>query len=237
MNQTLDNLNMKHLPLLIFFAVSLLNLLGVATANDTLIYISKPLLMPALMVWLIVETNHHGEFTFRRRSVIGALVFSTLGDVLLMFAGEIFFILGLFCFLLAHVFYIGAFAAIANHKNGFLTRNPAWVLPFVAFPVLLLYFLWSGIPVGMKIPVVAYAGVISAMALSVVNLKGKVADSIFWPMLAGAVLFLISDSLIAVAKFGQPFDGERVAIMATYILGQFLLVRGVVEVLKAMRAA
>jgi uncharacterized membrane protein YhhN len=114
---------MKHLPLLIFFAVSLLNLLGVATANDTLIYISKPLLMPALMVWLIVETNRHGEFTFRRRSVIGALVFSTLGDVLLMFAGEIFFILDCFSFYWPMCSTSGAFAAIANHKNGFLARN------------------------------------------------------------------------------------------------------------------
>jgi hypothetical protein len=35
-----------------------------------------------------------------------------------------------------------------------------------------------------------------------------------------------------VAKFGQPFDGERLVIMGTYIGGQFLLVLGVLRVMK-----
>ena len=83
----------------------------------------------------------------------------------------------------------------------------------------------------MKLPVTVYAGIISVMALSVLNLKGKVTDSVFWTLLAGAMLFLISDSSLAVAKFGKAFDGARLTIMVTYIGGQYLLVRGVVGVL------
>jgi uncharacterized membrane protein YhhN len=217
---------MKNLPRLAFFAVALLNLLGCALANNTLIFSTKPLLMP-LLAWWLFTSGRPKEHSFLRNAVLGALLFSMMGDVLLMFSGALFFMLGLGAFLLAHVFYIGAFSSIVSFKNGFLSQNPWWATPFVAFPICLLIFLWNGIPPDMKIPVAAYASVISVMALSVVNLKGKVTDPAFWTLLAGALLFVISDSSLAFAKFGQSFEGERLVIMGTYIGGQFLLVWGV----------
>jgi len=223
---------MRNLPILAFLAAALLHLLGIVLENETLLFATKPLLMPLLAGWLLTATKRQNEYPFLRKAVLAALVFSTLGDVLLMFSGGIFFLLGLAAFLMAHLFYIGAFSSISSFKNGFLRQNPWWVLPFLAFAILLLNFLWNGIPDGMKLPVAAYAGIISVMALSVLNLKGKVTDSVFWTLLAGAMLFLISDSSLAVAKFGQPFDGARLVIMVTYIGGQYLLVRGVVGVLR-----
>ena len=224
---------MKNLSTLAFILAALLNLIGEAFAYSSLVVTTKPLLMPLLIAWLLTATNHSSNQSFLRRIVIAALVFSTLGDVFLMFSGEMFFLLGLGFFLLAHLFYVVAFSTVSSFKNGSLKQNPWWGIPFLIFPVLLLTFLWNGIPPGMRLPVAAYAGVISVMALSVVNLRGKVADAIFLNLLAGAILFLISDSLLAVAKFGEPFEGSRWAIMLTYIGGQFLLVRGVVEVLKS----
>ncbi len=223
----------KNIPRLAFFAAAMLNLLGEITVNNTLVYCTKPLLMPLLALWLAVAVNRTSEQSFLRRAVLGALVFSTLGDVLLMFSGPLFFLLGLVFFLLAHLFYIGGFTAVCSFKNGFLNRQPWWALPFLAFPVLLLILLWTGIPSGMRTPVAIYAGIISVMALSVVNLKGKISNSIFSTLLAGALLFLVSDSLLAIAKFGQPFEGARWTIMGTYIGGQYLLVLGVARMLKS----
>ena len=218
---------MKNLARIVFFAVVLLHLLGIALANQTLVQFSKPLLMPTLAGWLLLAVHRDQRSTFLFRAVMGALVFSTLGDVLLMFSGPLFFLLGLFSFLLAHVFYIGAFVSVAGFKNGFLARNPLWSLPFLTFPALLLVFLWDGIPAGMRVPVAIYAGVIAVMALSVLNLKGKIAGPAFTSLFAGALFFMLSDSLLALNKFGQAFEGAGMAIMVTYILGQFLLVRGV----------
>ena len=226
---------MKNLPILTFLVASLLNLLGEAMNSNPLVVTTKPLLMPLLIAWLLTATNHSSNQSFLRRIVIAALVFSTLGDVFLMFSGEMFFLLGLGFFLLAHLFYVVAFSTVSSFKNGSLKQNPWWGIPFLIFPVVLLTFLWNGIPPGMRLPVAAYAGVISVMALSVVNLSGKMARPIFLYLLAGAILFLISDSLLATAKFGEPFAGSRWAIMLTYIGGQFLLVWGVVEVLNAPR--
>ena len=218
---------MKNLARIVFFAVVLLHLLGIALANPTLVQFSKPLLMPTLAGWLLLAVHRDQRSTFLFRAVMGALVFSTLGDVLLMFSGPLFFLLGLFSFLMAHVFYIGAFVSVAGFKNGFLARNPPWSLPFLTFPVLLLVFLWDGIPAGMRVPVAIYAGVIAVMALSVLNLKGKISGPVFTSLFAGALFFMLSDSLLALNKFGQAFEGAGMAIMVTYILGQFLLVRGV----------
>jgi uncharacterized membrane protein YhhN len=46
---------------------------------------------------------------------------------------------------------------------------------------------------------------------------------------AGALLFVCSDSLLAINKFGQPFRFAGLLIMFTYCLAQFLIVWGVVK--------
>ncbi|MBL7806491.1 MAG: lysoplasmalogenase [Saprospiraceae bacterium] len=211
------------LPWRIFFGIDvLLNITGILLEQPLLIQISKPLLMPLLAGWFLTETP--GRSVFFRIAILFALLFSTLGDVLLMFEGGLFFIAGLGAFLMAHVWYIGAFSRISSFRRGYLSQQPLIVLPLLAYPLILLWFLWNGIPSGMKIPVCLYAGVITIMALSVLNLKDKLESGHFTAMMTGALLFVFSDSLIAVSKFGQTFNGVRPAIMLTYVAGQYLLI-------------
>lgn len=223
---------MNRIALAAFLAVALLELWAEASANNSLVYYTKPLLMPMLATWLMTTVQHSGRGPFFRRAVFGALIFSTLGDVLLMFSGALAFLFGLFFFLMAHLFYIGAFTAVSSLKSGFLRHWPGWILPFLAYPAVLLNYLWNDIPKGLHLPVLMYAMVITAMAWCVVNMKGKIANAVFWPMLAGALLFIASDSMIALYRFGHPFEHARLAIMLTYITGQFLLVRGAVLILR-----
>lgn len=221
---------MKSMWRTLFSLDVLLHLTGIISNQPALAMLSKPLLMPLLAVWLLTETKHNpGSF---RNTVVLALAFSTLGDVLLMFEGGLYFLAGLGAFLVAHLWYIRAFSIVRNLRKGYLKTNPVVVLPFLAYPVLLLWYLWEGIPSGMKIPVCAYAGVITFMALSAMNLRGKIPSGIFISLLTGAVLFVLSDSLIALARFGQPFDGSRMAVMLTYISGQYLLILSAIRWLK-----
>ena len=220
---------MKKIWLPAFILLSIIHVIGVMTGFEALSLFSKPLLMPLLAFWLIAETP--GIQSPLRTGWLAGLFFSTLGDILLMFQGSLFFLLGLSAFLLAHLSYIGAIATGLRHQRGFLVKNPLWILPFLLYPVLLLYFLWNGIPAGMRIPVAIYALVISTMAQSVINLQGYIANKVFWALMGGALLFVLSDSLLALNKFGQPFEGGHVAIIATYIVGQWLLAKGVAAVL------
>jgi uncharacterized membrane protein YhhN len=212
--------NLGTMP--IFYAlISILHLIGEAF-NLSLVYFTKPLLIPALAFWWW----QHSRSSPIRNTVLWALVFSTLGDILLMGAGRnaYFFLLGLAAFLVAHVFYIYTFRTLLRGKKGYLQQYPAWILPFFLYLVGLLYFLWGGIPMAMKGAVAVYAATITIMAILALHLRGVISDySARWLFL-GAVLFVLSDSMIAINKFGYPFPEARVAIMGTYILGQYALV-------------
>lgn len=225
---------MKNYWLPVFVALSLLHIVGVLSSSEILCTISKPLLMPVLALWLMKETR--GQSPLKTAWLIG-LLFSTLGDVLLMFSGGTFFLLGLSAFLLAHLSYIGGISKGLKDRRGFLLKNPMWILPFLLFPIVLLYWLWDGIPGAMRIPVAVYALVIATMAQSVANLHGYLSNKIFWTMMGGAILFVLSDSLIAVNKFGHAFEGGRVAVIGTYMLGQWFLVKGVSLMLPSVCSA
>jgi len=217
-----------------FVLLALLELAGEALDNRLLILYSKPLLMPVLALWFVRRTP--GIRRFLRYTVLAGLLFATLGDIFMMFAGgeydALFFLLGLGAFLVTQACYVGGFLSEVNLRNGYLRKQPYWAAPFVLFLLSFLAWLWPGIPEGLQLPVAVYGTIITAMALGAMNWRGFVHPAIFIPLMAGALLFMVSDCLIAVARFGHPFSGSRVAVMATYLAGQWLIVRAVAERLR-----
>lgn len=217
---------MKPLWRNLFFGISLLHMAGIVAALPDLAMFTKPLLMPILALAFYTADTHHDAPIFLRRAVLAALFFSTLGDVFLMLPHDPFFLPGLASFLIAHLCYIAGFRSLTGWKSGYLKEHVWWIALFACFPLALLSFLWPGIPAGMRVPVALYGTVITTMALSVLNLNGRLAVTTFRSLMTGALLFVASDSLLALSLFGQPFDGQRIAVMSTYILGQWFLVSG-----------
>lgn len=209
-----------------FVVIAILEIAGELLQQDTLIWISKPLLMPSLAWWW--WQNSTQQPSFLRSGVLIALLFSTAGDILLMKSAQYahFFLLGLGAFLLAHVFYIRTYLRMNKGQQGYLHQRQWLVLPFVAFLVVLLGWLWNNIPVAMKGAVVIYAATITTMALMALHIRGTLSGNYSLWLFLGAVLFVLSDSLIAVNKFGHAFPEARVAIMSTYIFGQYAIARG-----------
>ena len=218
---------MKRIWLPLFLLAALVNLAGVALGHKLLIFTTKPLLMPLLAVWLIVETQDRWLQPLKNMMLAG-LAFATLGDTLLLFGDQpMYFMLGLAAFFCTHLCYIGGFLAVRRWNNGFLRAQPWQVLPFAAYAFGLVWSLWPGIPAAMKWPVSMYAVVITIMALSVVNLRKSISTNIYRITFAGALLFMLSDSLVAWDKFGgSEAIHLGVAIMVTYIAGQFLIAMG-----------
>lgn len=218
-------LNTRLIP---FVITAIIELIGEMTGNMTFIGITKPLLMPALALWWYYSTADNQVRW--RWTVMIALLFSTAGDILLMKSGEYasFFLLGLSAFLVAHLMYIRTYLLIANGRRGFLQQYPWAIGVFGLYLGGLLFWLWGGIPLAMKGPVAIYALIITVMAALALHLRGLLTTrSANWLFL-GAVLFVLSDSLIAVNKFGGAFPDARVAIMGTYIFGQYAIVKGLV---------
>jgi uncharacterized membrane protein YhhN len=78
----------------------------------------------------------------------------------------------------------------------------------------------------MKLPVTIYTLVILTMVCGAINRYGKVNFRSWLIVLIGAILFLFSDSGIAISKFLHPFCGSQVLIMSTYVTAQYLIVMG-----------
>jgi uncharacterized membrane protein YhhN len=173
---------------------------------------------------------------FHRLMMIG-FFFSWLGDVLLQLsngkkefglASEDFFMLGLVAFLLTQVFYTIAFSTAKGKNTIFKTRIYQLIL-VIGYGALLLWLLYNKLvtPVAnYRIPVIVYTVVILAMLASALNRYGKVNGVSYMLVSIGALLFVASDSMIAINRFLEKFDFARILIMSTYITAQYLIAIG-----------
>ncbi|HCR48428.1 MAG TPA: lysoplasmalogenase [Rhodothermales bacterium] len=196
-------------------------------ALSWLLVLIKPLLIPTLMV-LVVRNVSRPISTFYYKTLL-ALFFGWLGDLALMLTdkGELWFLLGLGCFLVGHLFYIAVFLQTPKPPD-YLRRHPASAWPILTLAVLLLVLLVpkSGT---LWLPVTVYALVIMTMVLFALNRKAQVAETSFLFVMAGAVLFMLSDSLIAINKFVMDLPAASFLIMSTYIAAQYLITAGLIR--------
>jgi uncharacterized membrane protein YhhN len=163
-----------------------------------------------------------------KKWIMFALLFSWAGDVLLMFesTNSNFFIFGLAAFLIAHIFYILFYENVIR-KDG-IRKNYWWFLPVIIYYIALIYILSPNLG-DMKLPVRIYGIVISYMLVKALQTGGIKNLGAATLMIAGAVLFITSDSILAINKFYEPFEYAGIAIMFTYGIAQLLITLGAVR--------
>ncbi len=222
---------MKH-KLLIFIEISLLSIFLILLniqAPLGLRVITKTLLMPVLIVFVLLNTQNFNKFIYL---VILALTLSMFGDLFmeLQSGNDKFFFPGLGCFLGAHIFYISAFSYKLQTK--LLTwSNLIFLLLLTVAVFALLTYLWPKLG-QMKIPVLFYAIIISVATFTayIRSCKEQRICILFW----GALLFLLSDALLSIYLFKTPFPGAREINMILYITGQTLIAIGTILINKQM---
>ncbi|MER7171179.1 lysoplasmalogenase [Streptomyces mesophilus] len=176
----------------------------------------KPLLLPLLAAYAVVRGAP--------RLLIAALFFGWCGDVLLMFDADPAFLAGMGGFAVGHVCYLVLFARYGRRgeRADFLLATYGVVLAAT------LPMLWSDLPAELRIPVVAYSLLLTAMAFRAARL-GAAAG-------IGGALFLLSDTLIATGLADWPqLPRPDFWIMLTYAAAQALLVKGVLTGLDAQK--
>lgn len=211
---------MKPSLLQIFIAVVILELIGEVSETLWLIYTTKPLIMLLLMGWIAWTKDLKANALL----FFGAL-FALFGDVFLMIRGANLFVPGLLSFLLMQICYIIYFSKAK------LTIDWRLILPFIVFGLSFLSILYGPITnnpqtSSLMIPVVFYAIALCSMGATAALRKGKVPETSYVWVLAGAILFILSDSTIAFNRFVTHFSGASVVIMTTYAAAQWLIVRG-----------
>ncbi|HYV94758.1 MAG TPA: lysoplasmalogenase [Chitinophagales bacterium] len=194
--------------------------------------ISKSLLMPALMVVFYRLTRRRE--TAQLKFVFAALAFSWVGDVSLMFqqSNSSFFLIGLICFLLAHVAYIIAFIhdgrSLKDRDRSLLARKPWIILFFIAYAIVIFFVVRNGLG-NMLLPVLVYMSIILLMGMSALNRFGKIYLRSFNEVFCGALLFIMSDSLLAINKFSVAIPSASFLIMLTYVAAQYFIVKGMID--------
>ena len=183
-------------------------------------YVTKPSILFSLIIFFWINCNHLDYKT--KNFALLALMFSLLGDMLLMF--ENFFVGGLLAFLLAHIMYILVFIRYRNEN-----KNP---LPFIFILLVyssgLFFLLKDGLD-KMLIPVIFYMVVIFSMATLAFLRKERVTYNSYNLVFYGAIFFIISDSLLALNRFYEPLFLSNIWIMFTYSLAQYLIVMGILR--------
>jgi uncharacterized membrane protein YhhN len=216
----------KRFWIILYFVVLGADLFAVYNGNETLRYITKPLLMPLLITFFNFQTKEFASSL--KKWIILALIFSWTGDVLLMFESMNgnFFIFGLVTFLIAHIFYILFYENVIRREG--LRKNYWWFLPVIIYYIALIYILSPNLG-DMKLPVRIYGIVISYMLIQALQ-TGRIKDlGAATLMIAGAILFITSDSILAINKFYESFEFAEITIMLTYGLAQLLITLGAVR--------
>lgn len=148
-----------------------------------------------------------------------ALLFSAAGDALLAYDGERLFVPGLASFLATHVLYAVVFVLAA--KGAATPVSPGRKVMFAVIPTFAAAYsavLWPNLG-GLAIPVMLYIAAIVVM--TVLSLRVRAIEV---PL--GAVLFMVSDSLISLEKFLWQAAWVGPLVWITYALAQLMITRG-----------
>jgi uncharacterized membrane protein YhhN len=219
---------MKNSFLILFVLASSSTIISQALGLENLHHWSKPIIMLALGGYYITATSRG-----RSWAVLLAIVFSFFGDSFLLYEKKapIYFMLGLGSFLLAHLIYIIAYKHHVDENNGDELMGVHRVR--LAFPIVLA---GSGLVIvlfphlgDLKFPVTVYAVILVLMVLNALFRYNRTNMQSFWLVFAGAVLFMVSDSILALNKFLMTFPNAGIWIMLTYVSAQFLIVEGLIR--------
>jgi len=219
---------MKNLVITIAYFV--IGFIQIILQNQTSFYpgfIAKALIIPVLILLFLINLN---PLTNRLHAfIVAGLLFSWAGDIILEFSDSNanMFIPGLVCFLLTHIMYLIVFIKTPG-KNSIIGKHSLLLLPVIIYGVTLVIYLYGDLK-EMKLPVIMYALVILLMLAGAINRIEKVKKKSFCLVLAGAILFVISDSAISINKFSFKFEYSGILIMSTYIAAQYLIVKGYIE--------
>ena len=217
---------------LLFLIVSSLEILLEYLGLNEYVHIAKPLLMPILICYVFYNIDIINKKS--KTYLLLALFFAMLGDVFLMFSdfNEIFFLIGLSMFLITHGFYIVLFLTTKRDKLN-LGKLLVIILIIISYYFGLMFVISDKL-YSYTIPVYLYGIVLSCM-MFIAFISGYQKQKKI--VVIGAILFVLSDSLIAIDKFYLAASDEFTssAIMLTYILGQFFIVYGVTKFLRSSR--
>ncbi|MBE7693523.1 lysoplasmalogenase [Tenacibaculum finnmarkense] len=205
---------------IIFLIIAILDVYAVITQHKSLEIICKPLLMTSLVIVYLVSLKKGEKANFW---LVSALFFSFWGDVFLLDKTN-YFVFGLGSFLVAHIMYIKMTANFLK-KTAVIQILKSAVI-FVALFVTIFLLIKDNLG-EMLVPVLVYGTAISGFGTCALLNYQQEKSTENTVLLLGAILFIASDSGIALNNFYSPKHFFDIAIIILYVLAQFLIVKAI----------
>jgi uncharacterized membrane protein YhhN len=218
----------EYIFLVIFVAVAIIEVFGEFKENTKIIYITKPLMMPLLILFYIFGVIEETSITQVDWLIVVALIGGMGGDIFLMLKDEDkWFLPGMGSFLVNQIFYIiSFFLSITDYSAlnlwGLLLIIPALLILAFTVPRFIKK------TEDMKIPVLVYMAAILLMHIAALlrSADPRLLGLPFVLVFIGSLSFIFSDASIATNKWAGEFKNARIIIITTYILAQFYIVLG-----------
>lgn len=175
-------------------------------------YILKPGTMALIILLAALGLDSSGDYG---KWIIVGLVFSVFGDIFLMLQKD-YFKQGLASFFIAHLLYIAAFMlALPSTGSGQIMYGTILVVIGAGY----LAFLFGPVKkeggMGLFAAVTFYVAVISFMVYEAIVTGEGI-------LIVAALLFYVSDAVLAYDKFARSFRAAEYIVMITYFGAQLL---------------
>ncbi len=213
----------EYIFLILFFAVAIVEVFGEFKDTDKIIYITKPLLMPLLILFYVFGTPINKIDWL----IVVALIGAFGGDTFLMLKNkDKWFIFGMGAFLINQIFYAIAFFLsitdiMAFNLWGLFLLGPAIFILFFTVPKFIKK------TEAFKIPVIVYMAAILIMHIAAVLRLAEFQGLPFILVYLGSICYLFSDSFLALNKWERETREKRVIVMITYYMAQLCITIGV----------
>ena len=181
-------------------------------------YIFKPL--ATFLILLVAVLAPAPEDGLYKWAIVLGLALSMLGDILLLLPKDKF-VFGLIAFLIAHICFIVAFASGGFFKTLYV------FLPFVVYGVVMLGILKPYLG-KVFVPAIFYTLALMVMGWQAANRWLDTGSTSSLLAFAGALLFILSDSILIINRFRSTYRHARLIYMSLYYLALWLIAVSVV---------
>jgi uncharacterized membrane protein YhhN len=213
---------LRHAVFAVYAIDATLDLAATVQGWDGVRSFTKPPLMLLLAAFVALSLRPLDRFA---ALAVVALLLAACGDTFLLGTTDGAFMAGLIAFLLAHLCYTGAFVMYGGGL-GLVRQRPLVAAPYVAAWLGLNAVLWPHLG-PMRAPVVVYSLVLTSMALAALDLVGRMPARSALLCASGALVFMLSDTLLAFGHFVPGAPAAPFAVMATYVIAQTAIALGV----------